>query len=91
MGYYAPSPLEVRDETWKQTGMEKDFFMKLANDWEKAAKLDDSASKDTRQVIIRSGVVLGSDGGMVQNIRIMFSLGLGQSFGEFYFKSNFCR
>lgn len=56
--------------------------MKLADDWEKAAKLKEGVSKTTRQVIIRSGVVLGSDGGMVQNIRIMFSMGLGQSFGK---------
>lgn len=57
--------------------------MDLANDWENAAKLKEETRKKTRQVIIRSGVVLGSDGGMVLNLKIMFSMGLGQTFGEY--------
>lgn len=52
-----------------------DFFSKLCFEWENAAKLPSHVS--TRQVIIRSGVVLGSEGGMIKQLYLPFLLGLG--------------
>ncbi|XP_076110913.1 epimerase family protein SDR39U1-like [Mytilus galloprovincialis] len=56
-----------------------DFLSQLVVDWEQAAKLPESHS--CRQVTVRSGVVLGRDGGMIQQLYFPFYLGLGGTIG----------
>lgn len=55
--------------------------MKLAKEWE-ASSLLDGNNKTTRRVIIRSGVVLGPDGGIIKQLKLPFSLGLGGPLGS---------
>lgn len=81
VGYYEPHEMSVYNEKWKQQGHTNDYLMNLARDWEEAGELDDESSKITRQVIIRSGVVLGSDGGLIHNLSPFFKIGLGQTYG----------
>ncbi|XP_046835216.1 epimerase family protein SDR39U1 [Vespa crabro] len=56
-----------------------DFLSELCRDWEAAAEL--SQESKIRQIIIRSGVVLGKDGGMIKQIYLPFLLGLGGPIG----------
>lgn len=56
-----------------------DFLSQLVQDWEKAAELP--RSLNVRQVIVRSGVVLGRDGGMIKELYYPFYFGLGGTFG----------
>lgn len=51
----------------------------LTHDWEEAAKL--SKDCNIRQVIIRSGVVLGRNGGMIKQIYLPFFFGMGGPIG----------
>ncbi|XP_059490744.1 epimerase family protein SDR39U1 [Neocloeon triangulifer] len=78
VGYYKPSETEVYDESSK--GGDFDYLSKLCTDWEAAAKL--SSSPGVRQVTIRSGVVLGRLGGMVQQLYLPFYLGVGGPVGS---------
>ncbi|XP_041376023.1 epimerase family protein SDR39U1-like [Gigantopelta aegis] len=78
VAYYKPSTTEEYDED--SPGGNYDFLSRLTVDWEKAAKLP--ASSNVRQVTIRSGVVLGRDGGMIQQIYLPFFLGLGGRIGS---------
>ncbi|XP_045450683.1 epimerase family protein SDR39U1 [Melitaea cinxia] len=71
VGAYEPSEKNRYDESSPSTG--NDFFSKLLVKWEKAAEVD----PPVRLVIIRSGVVLGRDGGMIKNMILPFYLGLG--------------
>lgn len=73
VGVYEPSNITEYNED--STFREFDFFSKLCGEWEKAAKLPTSVS--CRQVIIRSGVVLGHDGGMIKQLYLPFFFGLG--------------
>lgn len=57
--------------------------MRLARDWEKASELDESKAPNTRRVVIRSGAVIGKDGGVVKNTKLPFLLGFGGPIGEF--------
>lgn len=47
----------------------------LTHEWEEAAKVPSESG--VRRVVVRSGVVLGRDGGMVKQIYLPFILGLG--------------
>ncbi|CAK1556240.1 unnamed protein product [Leptosia nina] len=76
VGAYEPSETNKYDETSPTTG--KDFFSKLLVEWEEAAKVD----PPVRLVIIRSGVVLGRDGGMIKNMILPFFFGLGGPIGS---------
>ncbi|CAG9561196.1 unnamed protein product [Danaus chrysippus] len=71
VGAYEPSETIKYDESSPTTGT--DFFSKLLVEWEQAAKVD----PPVRLVIIRSGVVLGREGGMIKNMILPFFLGLG--------------
>ncbi|CAH0729737.1 unnamed protein product, partial [Brenthis ino] len=71
VGAYEPSETNCYDESSPPTG--KDFFSKLLVEWEKAATVD----PPVRLVIIRSGVVLGREGGMIKNMILPFYFGLG--------------
>nr|XP_050864647.1 epimerase family protein SDR39U1 [Vespula vulgaris] len=57
-----------------------DFLSELCRDWEAAAQLPQECK--IRQVTIRSGVVLGKDGGMIKQIYLPFLLGLGGPIGS---------
>lgn len=59
---------------------EFDYLSKLCVNWEKAAKLPDYT--DCRNVFIRSGVVLGRNGGMIQQLYLPFYLCLGGPIGS---------
>lgn len=83
VGYYKPCETTEYTEEWQQpAGEQTDFLMKLASDWEEASKLDEAKSPNTRRVVIRSGVVIGSDGGIVANLMLPFKLGLGGRVGS---------
>ncbi|XP_063382505.1 epimerase family protein SDR39U1 [Cydia fagiglandana] len=77
VGAYEPSETNKYDESSTVTG--SDFFSRLTIEWEGAAsKVDPSV----RLVIIRSGVVIGREGGMIKNMILPFFLGLGGRIGS---------
>lgn len=73
VGAYKPSNSEEYNEESILNVF--DFFSKLCMEWEKCAKIPTNVS--CRQVSIRSGVVLGKDGGMIKQLYLPFKLGLG--------------
>nr|XP_034991514.1 epimerase family protein SDR39U1 [Zootoca vivipara] len=72
VGYYRPS--HTTEYTEESPGGDFDFFSRLVTRWEAAAKIPGDA---TRQVVVRSGVVLGREGGAVAQMLWPFRLGLG--------------
>ncbi|KAI8121620.1 hypothetical protein FF38_06548 [Lucilia cuprina] len=76
---YRPNDNKVYTEDDK--GEEFDFMSKLCIEWEKAATLPDALTSKTRGVKLRTGVVVGREGGMIQNIWMPFLLGLGGPMG----------
>lgn len=86
VGYYKPSPEVEYDENWTQPddgrGKDGNFLMKLAKDWELSSELDEQKAPSIRRVIIRSGVVIGGDGGLIKNAKVPYWLGLGGPLGE---------
>ncbi|KAF5279093.1 hypothetical protein FQA39_LY05771 [Lamprigera yunnana] len=79
VGVYKPSESEEYVEDHKAE--EFDFFSKLCIEWEKSAKLPKEIT-DCRQVTIRSGVVLGKNGGMIKQLYVPFYLGVGGPIGS---------
>ncbi|XP_062849780.1 epimerase family protein SDR39U1 [Trichomycterus rosablanca] len=59
-----------------------DLWSRLVREWEEAARLPEDVAKTTRQVIVRSGVVLGRDGGAIKQMLTPFWLGLGGTLGS---------
>ncbi|XP_059164445.1 epimerase family protein SDR39U1-like [Physella acuta] len=57
-----------------------DFLSQLTREWEDAGRLPEGGP--TRSVILRTGIVLGNEGGVIQNIKLPFSLGLGGPMGS---------
>lgn len=78
VGVYKPSTTVKYDED-SDVGIPFDFLSELCHEWEAAAKLPD---KDVRSVIVRSGVVLGRQGGMIKQLYIPFFFGLGGPVGS---------
>ncbi|XP_013172132.1 PREDICTED: epimerase family protein SDR39U1 [Papilio xuthus] len=76
VGAYEPSETIKYDENSPTTGT--DFFSKLLVEWEKAAYVD----PPVRLVIIRSGAVIGRNGGMIKNMIVPFFFGLGGRLGS---------
>ncbi|KOC64315.1 Epimerase family protein SDR39U1 [Habropoda laboriosa] len=72
VSYYKPNDMEYTEES-KCT--QYDFLSELCHKWEAAAELPKDSS--IRQVTIRSGVVLGKDGGMIKQMYLPFFFGLG--------------
>ncbi|XP_055704887.1 epimerase family protein SDR39U1 [Phlebotomus papatasi] len=68
-----PDSREIFDES--SPGVEYDFMSRLCIAWEAAAALPPSS--DWRGIRLRTGVVLGRQGGMIGNIFLPFYLGLG--------------
>jgi uncharacterized protein (TIGR01777 family) len=68
-------------------GGDFDFLSELAAEWEKSSQLKDKSCDHIRVVNVRSGVVLGRQGGIVKEMFWPFYLGLGgpQGSGQQYF------
>lgn len=77
VGYYKPS--HSTEYTEESPGGDFDFFSRLVTHWEAAAKIPNDA---TRQVVVRSGVVLGRDGGAIAQMLWPFRFGLGGPIGS---------
>lgn len=82
VGFYPPSNKAVYDEN--SPGGEHDYLAKLVVDWEAAGKLPKEVTDQdgTRNVWVRSGVVLGRNGGFIGNIFWQFFFGLGGRMGS---------
>jgi uncharacterized protein (TIGR01777 family) len=77
VGYYGPHGGETVTE---QTPSGTDFLARLCVDWEHEARA--AASASTRVVAVRSGLVLGADGGALEKMILPFKLGLGATLGS---------
>ncbi|KAK2104040.1 hypothetical protein P7K49_017896 [Saguinus oedipus] len=77
VAYYQPSLTAEYDED--SPGGDFDFFSNLVTKWEAAARLP---GESTRQVVVRSGVVLGRGGGAIGHMLLPFRLGLGGPIGS---------
>lgn len=80
VGIYKPDP--TREYTEDSQCETFDFFSKLCKNWENAAVLNIHTQKLCRTVTIRSGVVLGKNGGMIKQLYLPFFLGLGGPVGS---------
>lgn len=78
VGYYKPDLSMTYDES--SPGGDHDYLSELCTAWEGAAELPSTVN--VRQVILRSGVVLGRDGGMIQQIYWPFFFGTGGRIGS---------
>jgi len=77
VGYYGAHGDETVTE---RTPPGSGFLAQLCVDWEQEARAVDSAQ--TRLVIVRTGVVLGADGGALKKMILPFKLGLGATLGS---------
>lgn len=66
--------------TENDSGESYDFMSRLCIEWEKAATLPKNI--ETRSIRMRSGVVIGREGGMIQSMYLPFWLGLGGPIGD---------
>ena len=73
IGYYGTSDAEIFDENSHPTN-QNFFSQKLCFDWEKEAR---KADKKTRVVLLRTGIVLGNKGGIIQKMLLPFQIFLG--------------
>uniref|UniRef100_A0A1A9ULK4 DUF1731 domain-containing protein n=1 Tax=Glossina austeni TaxID=7395 RepID=A0A1A9ULK4_GLOAU len=80
VSHYKPDDLKVYTECDKVEGY--DFMSNLCLEWEKAASLPEDIAKKTRMVKLRTGVVIGREGGMIQSIWLPFMLGIGGPMGS---------
>ena len=77
VGYYGNSNDELITE---DTVPANDFLGQLCRDWERAALRAQAAG--VRVVLLRTGVVLGRDGGALAKLLLPFRLGLGGPIGS---------
>uniref|UniRef100_A0A8C5L3Z3 Short chain dehydrogenase/reductase family 39U, member 1 n=1 Tax=Jaculus jaculus TaxID=51337 RepID=A0A8C5L3Z3_JACJA len=77
VAYYRPSLTAEYDED--SPGGDFDFFSNLVTKWEAAARIPGDS---TRQVVVRSGVVLGRGGGAISHMLLPFRMGLGGPIGS---------
>ncbi|GAB1600070.1 epimerase family protein SDR39U1-like [Argonauta hians] len=80
VGFYAPDHEKCYTE--ESPGGNHDFLARLCSEWEAASKLKPAVRDSVRHVTIRVGIVLGRDGGVIQNIYPVFYLGLGGKIGS---------
>ncbi|XP_034947352.1 epimerase family protein SDR39U1 [Chelonus insularis] len=78
VAYYPPS--DTREYTEYDKCEKYDFFSDLVHNWEAASELP--STSNCRKVIIRSGVVLGRKGGIIQQTYWPFFFGLGGPLGD---------
>ncbi len=76
IGYYGPQGDTVLDES---APAGTDFLGDVARDWEAAAR---EAGDVTRVALLRTGAVLGTDGGALAPMLPIFRLGLGGPWGD---------
>lgn len=69
---YRPNEHKVYDEDDK--GQNFDFMSQLCIEWEKVATLQEGSC---RNIKIRTGVVLGREGGMIKSLIVPFFFGVG--------------
>ncbi len=60
--------------------MREDFASQLCIAWEETAQR--SQAQGIRVVLVRTGLVLASDGGFLSRLRVPFKLGLGGPLGD---------
>jgi len=70
---------EILTET-SRLGTTDGFLVKLAGEWEAAAQ--PAAALGVRTALFRTGVVLGSDGGILPKIKLPFRMGVGGRLGS---------
>lgn len=75
---YKPDDKKIYTED--DPSQEYDFMSKLCIEWEKAATI--SQDVGVRNVKIRTGVVLGREGGMINSLILPFWFGFGGPVGE---------
>ncbi|OCT98069.1 epimerase family protein SDR39U1 isoform X1 [Xenopus laevis] len=81
VGYYPPSQTHQYSE--ESPGGNADFLSRLVRDWEQVAELPPSINKPSTQLVrVRSGVVLGRDGGALPSMLWPFRLCLGGPIGS---------
>jgi uncharacterized protein (TIGR01777 family) len=73
IGYYGTAKNTIFQESSQPTKQNL-FSQNLCFDWESAAK---EAQKKTRVILLRTGVVIGQNGGMIKKMTLPFKLGLG--------------
>ncbi len=78
IGYYGVSKDQIFDEDSKIKDR-KLFSQNLCEDWESAAS---KISNKSRLAIVRTGVVIGKNGGIMKKMLLPFSLGLGGKIGS---------
>lgn len=76
VGYYGGHGDEMVTE---RTPAGSDFLARLCVDWEQEARA--GSPTRTRLAIIRTGLVLGADGGALKKMLLPFKLGLGATLG----------
>ena len=76
VGIYAPTGQHNEEEA----SYADDFLGRLARDWESAAA--EGKTLGIRTVIFRYGIVLGQGGGILKEMLLPFSLGLGGTIGD---------
>ena len=77
VGYYGNSNDELVTE---DTAPANDFLGQLCRDWERAALRAETAG--ARVVLLRTGIVLGREGGALAKLLLPFRLGLGGPIGS---------
>jgi uncharacterized protein (TIGR01777 family) len=77
VGYYGDRGDEVLTE---RSSPADDFLARLCRDWERAALAAESSG--ARVVLLRTGIVLGREGGALARLLLPFKLGLGGPIGS---------
>jgi uncharacterized protein (TIGR01777 family) len=77
VGYYGDRGDEVLTE---DSAPADDFLAHLCRDWERSALRAESAG--TRVVLLRTGIVLGREGGALARLLLPFKLGVGGAIGS---------
>jgi hypothetical protein len=77
VGYYGNGDAAVLDEA---SAAGDDFAADLCRDWEEAAL--GAEALGVRVCLLRTGLVLSHDGGLLGKMRLPFSLGLGARLGD---------
>ncbi|KAI0990107.1 hypothetical protein GJ496_001317, partial [Pomphorhynchus laevis] len=81
VGFYPPSVSMDYTESWTDKDnneSNKDFIRTLSIDWEETSKPPNT----TRHVILRLGLVLGKDGGLIKSLYPSFWFGFGSTFSD---------
>jgi len=81
VGIYPPGDNDIKYDEYSKIKADAGGYMsRLVVDWEDAARLP--AEVPTRNVYLRSGVVLGRNGGMIKQVFLPFYLGGGGRMGS---------